>query len=149
MLWTEGFGTFGRGLDPWSEFRRIENEMNRVLSRFASPTTNEFPAINMWANGDEARVTTELPGIDPATVDISVMGKTLVISGSREPEETKEGTSYHRRERWYGKFSKTIELPFVTEGDKVEAKFSKGVLTIILPRAEAEKPKKITVKSGL
>ena len=47
MLWTDGFGMFGRGLDPWSEFQRIENEMNRVLSRFVSPSTSDFPAVNI------------------------------------------------------------------------------------------------------
>jgi HSP20 family protein len=148
MLWTEGFGTFGRGLDPWSEFRRVENEMNRVLSRFASPSTGEFPAVNIWADGSEAVVTTELPGIDAKGIEISVTGKTLILNGSREPLEVKEGESYHRRERWYGKFTKTIELPFVVEGNKVEAGFSRGILTIKLPRAESEKPKKITVKAA-
>ena len=148
MLWTEGFGTYRRGIDPLTEFRRIENEMNRVLSRFASPATGDFPAINIWADGDEAVVTTELPGIDAKLVEISLTGKNLILSGSREPEGIQEGESYHRRERWYGKFTKTIELPFTVEGDKVEAKFSKGVLTIKLPRAESEKPKKITVKSA-
>ena len=64
------------------------------------------------------------------------------------PLEIKEGESYHRRERWYGKFTKTIELPFVVEGNKVEAGFSRGILTIKLPRAESEKPKKITVRTA-
>lgn len=148
MLWTEGFGTFGRGLDPWSEFRRIENEMNRVLSRYVSPSASEFPAINIWADSDEAIVTTEIPGIEAGNVEISVMGKTLTLKGSREPEEAKGGETYHRRERWYGKFTKTIELPFNVEGEKVEAKFAKGVLTVKAPRAESEKPKKIAVKSA-
>jgi HSP20 family protein len=58
-----------------------------------------------------------------------------------------KGVAYHRRERWYGKFGKTIELPFTVEADKVEARFSKGVLSITLPRSEAEKPKKVKVKS--
>ena len=60
-------------------------------------------------------VTTELPGIDADAIDISVTGKTLVLKGSREPLEVKEGNSYHRRERWYGQFTKTIELPFAVE----------------------------------
>jgi len=56
--------------------------------------------------------------------------------------------SYHRRERWHGHFTKTLELPFNIESGKVEAKFLKGVLHISLPRAEADKPRKITVKSA-
>lgn len=147
MLWTEGFGTFRRGIDPWTQLQRIENEMNRVLSRYASPSMSEFPAVNIWANGDDAVVTTEIPGIDSDKIDISVVGKTLVIRGGREPEVIKEGESYHRWERWYGQFAKCVELPFQIDPGKVEAKFAKGVLTITLPRAEADKPKKITVKS--
>ncbi|MHB8108480.1 MAG: Hsp20/alpha crystallin family protein [Syntrophorhabdaceae bacterium] len=148
MLWTDGFGMFGRGLDPWSEFQRIENEMNRVLSRFVSPSTNDFPAVNIWNDGEQTLVTTEIPGIAAGAIEISVIGKTLILKGSREPEPLDEGNAYHRRERWYGQFTKAIELPFTIEAEKVSADFSNGILTIRLPRSEAEKPKKITIKSA-
>ncbi len=148
MLWTDGFGMFDRGLDPWSEFQRIENEMNRVLSRFVSPSTGDFPAVNIWSDGEETLVTTEIPGIDAGGIDISVIGKTLMLKGSREPDKVEEGNSYHRRERWYGQFSKAIELPFTIDADKVGADFSNGILTIRLPRSEAEKPRKIAIKSA-
>lgn len=147
MLWTDGFGMFGRGLDPWSEFQRIENEMNRVLSRFVSPSTSDFPAVNIWTDGEETLVTTEIPGIDAGAIDISVIGKTLILKGAREPEQLDNGHSYHRRERWYGQFTKTIELPFTIEAEKVDASFSNGILAIRLPRSEAEKPKKISIQS--
>lgn len=147
MLWTTGFGRFGSGLSPWAELERMENEMNRMLSRYASPPASEFPAFNIWESTDQAVVTTEIPGIEPSSIDISVVGSTLTVRGSREPDAAQEGESYHRRERWYGKFSKTVELPFTVQTDKVEARFSRGILTITLPRAEAEKPKKIAVKS--
>jgi HSP20 family protein len=147
MLWTEGFGTFGRGLDPWAELEHMENEMNRALSRFASPSAGEFPAVNVWEGTDEAFVTCEIPGIDPGALEISVAGKTLTLKGSREPEPVAADESFHRRERWYGQFSRIVELPFGIEAEKVKAEFKKGVLYITLPRAEAEKPKKITIKS--
>ena len=147
MLWTDGFGMFGRGLDPWSEFQRIENEMNRVLSRFVSPSTSDFPAVNIWTDGEEIVVTTEIPGIDAGAIDISVIGKTLVLKGAREPDQLENGNAYHRRERWYGQFTKTIELPFTIDAEKVGASFANGILTIRLPRSEAEKPKKISIKS--
>jgi HSP20 family protein len=121
--------------------------MQRAVSRWASPPSVDFPAVNVWVSGDEAVVTTEIPGVDPQSIDISVVGKTLTIRGSRDPEELKEGESYHRRERWLGRFTKTVEMPFLIEASKVEANFSKGILHIKTPRAEAEKPRKITVKS--
>src|SRR5208283_5299784 len=96
---------------------------------------------------DTATVTTEVPGIEAGAIDISVMGKSVTVRGSRGPEEVKDGVAYHRRERWDGRFSKTFEIPFTVDADKVEAKFRKGVLYISLPRAESDKPRKITIKS--
>lgn len=142
MLWSD-LERLGRFWGPWNEFDR----MQRAVSRWASPPSVDFPAVNVWVSGDEAVVTTEIPGVDPQSIDISVVGKTLTIRGSRDPEELKEGESYHRRERWLGRFTKTVEMPFLIEASKVEAKFSKGILHIKTPRAEAEKPRKITVKS--
>ncbi len=142
MLWSD-FERFGWTFDPWKEFDR----MHRALSRLASSTDIEFPAVNVWVSTDEALLTTEIPGVDPENIDISVVDKTLTIRGSRQPEELKEGETYHRRERWHGQFTKSIEMPFAIESDKVEAKYINGVLQIKLPRAEAEKPRKISVKS--
>jgi HSP20 family protein len=148
MLWTTGLGRFAGGLDPWSQLGRMENEMNRMLSRYAYPTSSEFPAFNVWGTNDQVIVTSEIPGIDPNSIDIAVSGTTLTVRGLRDPEQAEKGASYHRRERWYGKFSKTIELPFTIEAEKVEARFSRGILYITLPRSETEKPRKVKVKSA-
>lgn len=142
MLWSD-FERLGRFWDPWSEFDR----MQRALSRLITPSTVEFPPVNVWASEEEAIITTEIPGVDPDSIDISVAGESVTIRGSREPEKLSEGETYHRRERWSGQFTKTIDMPFTIEKSKVEATFSKGILTIIAPRAEEEKPKKIAVKS--
>ena len=142
MLWSD-LERVGRFFDPWREFER----MSRALSRLDGPSTVEFPAMNVWVSGDHAVVTTEIPGIDPKTLDISVVNDSLTLRGSRQQEELKEGEYYHRRERWDGQFTKTLELPFRVEANKVEARFTKGVLYISLPRAEADKPKKISVKA--
>jgi HSP20 family protein len=96
---------------------------------------------------DLAMVTTELPGIGPKAIDISVVNDTLTLSGSRQPDGPIQSESYHRRERWQGQFTKTLELPFPIEVNKIEARYSKGVLSISLPRSEADKPRKIAIKS--
>ena len=121
--------------------------MNRRFSDFAAPfaRATEFPAVNLWSDGNEAVVTAELPGIDPGAVDISVVGRTLTIKGGRKPDVTGDEGSYHRQERWSGSFTRTLELPFQIDPNKFEARFSKGVLEIKLPRAEADKPRKITI----
>ena len=121
--------------------------MRRAFLRPPLPSNEEFPPVNVWLTADNAVVTTELPGVDASGIDISVSVKTLTLKGSRQPETTSEGESYHRRERWSGQFSKTIELPFNVQADRIHARFSKGVLSIELPRAEAEKPKKIEIKA--
>jgi HSP20 family protein len=143
MLWSD-LERIGGLWDPWREFDR----MQRALSRWSTPAAIEFPPMNVWVSGDTALVTTEVPGVDPNALDISVVGKSLTLRGSRSPEELTGDDSYHRRERWHGQFTKTIELPFTVESGKVEAKFTKGILNITLPRADVEKPRKISVKSN-
>ncbi len=142
MLFSE-LERFGRLLEPWRDLDRL----NRTFAAAAS-NCYEFPAFNVWAGEEKAVITAELPGIDPASIDISVIGNSLTLKGSRKPEELKEGEAYHRRERWYGDFSKTIEMPFAIEADKVEARFIKGVLHITASRAAAEMPKRIEVKAA-
>jgi len=142
MLWRD-LERLGNIWDPWNEF----NRMHRALTRWGSPATIEFPAVNAWVSGDDSIVTSEIPGINPSTIDISVVGKSVTIRGSRQLEELKEGETYHRRERWSGQFTKTLEMPFTVDSSKVEAKYLKGILHISLPRAESDKPRKISVKS--
>lgn len=142
MLWTD-FDRFGSFLDPWRSLERL----NRAVSGLPQAATAEFPAINIWADGETAVVTAELPGIDPKTVDISIMEKSVTLRASRNADATKDGESFHRQERWYGQISRTFELPYTIDAAKVEARFSRGVLHLSLPRAEQEKPKKIEIKT--
>ena len=141
MLWTD-LDRFGFR-DPWRTFDRL----NRAASGLLAPSTSEFPLINVWMDGDRAIITSELPGVLPTDVDISVAGKSVTLRGSRATEDTCEGECRHRRERWSGTFTRSIELPYLVDQDKVEARFSKGVLELTLPRAEADKPRKIAIKA--
>ncbi len=141
MLWTEfSNNTF---VDPWRDFERL----NRMFSRVPSKRCCEFPAINLWVDSDRSIVTTEIPGIKPDDIEISVIEKSLTLRGTRKADDLKENEAFHRRERWHGQFSKTVELPFRVDASKVNASFKKGILVIKLPRAEEEKPRKIEIKS--
>lgn len=137
---------------PWEEMARMQRTMNRMFRNmqpaFGSRVSSGYPAMNVWANEEGLVVTAELPGIDPEALDISVVDKTLTVSGNRAPESLEEGEVYHRREREYGKFTRSFQLPYTIEADAVEAVYEKGVLQITLPRAEADKPRKITVKAA-
>ena len=130
-------------LEPWRDVDRF----NRSTFRNLASGRVEFPAVNLWKNEEKAVITTEIPGVDPEGVEIDVLGKTISLRFERKPEELKEGESYTRKERWYGEFSRTVELPFNVQIDKINAKFSKGILYIEMPRAEAEKPRKISVEA--
>ena len=141
-----GLWRFGVMADPLREMQRVQREMNRIFSGLGQPLTQEVPPVNVWVGESDTVVTAELPGVDPGGVDISVVGDALNISGFREAETLKEGESYHRQERNHGRFSRSLQLPFHVEAGKVEAKYDRGILRITLPRAEADKPRKISVK---
>jgi len=131
---------------PWNgfgELGRFHDEVNRLFS-----TGSEFPALNVWSNDEETIVKAELPGFEPENIEIAVEGNILNLRGSREIEEAKEGETFYRRERYNGKFARSLKLPAGVDADKVTAEFKNGVLSISLPKAEAHKPKKIEIKAS-
>ena len=148
-MFRDPFGRYGYR-SPSDEMDRLRREMDQLFSRAFSErrlhTPASFPAMNVWTNEEGVVVTAELPGVETEDIDISVVGDMLTLSGSRQPDELKEGDRYHRRERGAGQFTRTFQLPFRVEADEVKALFDKGVLHISLPRAEVDKPKKIAVK---
>jgi len=140
MFWTD-IEQAERVFDPFLELER----MSKSLSRLMAPKGTEFPAVNVWEGTDAASVTAELPGIDPKDVEISVKGRSLTLRGSRKADDLAEGEYYQRKERWSGDFERVISLPFDVEAEKVSARYSRGVLTVVAPRAESERPRKIAI----
>jgi len=148
---------YGRksSLSMWEEMDKLQKDMNRMFdSAFTNRlvdrplNSHDFPAMNVWTKADAGQViTAEIPGMNVDDLDIKVVGETLTISGSRLGPADDENIRYHRQERGYGSFTRTIQLPFPIDVDKVEANYEKGVLKIWLPRAESDKPRKITVKA--
>ena len=135
----------------WQEMDQLQREMNRLFdrkSRGGVVTAPNYPAINIWMNDDGQVISAEMPGVDPKDINIDVNADAISISGERKPDVGIEGVDYHRHERGYGSFSRTIQLPFMVDTEKVEANFKNGVLTVNLPRAEADKPKKVTIQSS-
>jgi HSP20 family protein len=131
-----------RWFDPWREFSEFFED------GFSSRRVSAFPALNYYTHNAAAVVRAEIPGVDPGDVDVSVEGSTLTIGGKRAEQPAGEGERYHRRERWHGSFRRTMELPFTVESGKVEAAYANGVLTVTLPRAEAEKPRRIEIANS-
>jgi HSP20 family protein len=153
--------------DVWHSFR---SEMDRLFDRFSSgfgfPSLRRMfdvepawrsassfsfaaPAIDMSEDEKAYKISTELPGIDAKDIDVSVSGEMLVLRGEKRQEKEEKDNDYHFSERSYGSFQRSFELPSIVDRNKIAADFSKGVLTITLPKtAEARQPvKKIEVKS--
>jgi HSP20 family protein len=145
MLWAELARP--RYWEPWRDVQRLQREVNRAFGSAFGAHGYEFPPLNVSAGDEEAVVTAELPGVRPEDLDITVTGDTLTIKGSRKLEEIKEGEAYHRHERPHGDFVRIIRMPFNIEADKVTAESRYGVLKLLLPRAEADRPRKIELKA--
>jgi HSP20 family protein len=131
---------------------QLKKEMDRLFSDFTGRTgfphrAGVFPPINVSEDSEKIYVRSELPGIEPDDIDISVEGETLTLRGERKLPEAGEGVSYHRREREAGRFRRIITLPARINPDGVEAAFKSGVLKIVLPKAAEARAKQITVKT--
>jgi HSP20 family protein len=87
-----------------------------------------------------------LPGVKPGDLDITLQNNVLTITGeTRQEDTTGEKPNYHRVERRYGRLSRSISLPTQVQSDKVEARLTNGILRLEIPKAEAARPRKITV----
>jgi HSP20 family protein len=126
------------GPDPFALMRRLQQPV----------AARGFPSVNVWQGADSIAVTAELPGVEPADIDIQVKEDLLTISGERKPAQTEGEVAWHRRERGFGRFSRAIQLPHRVDADTVEARFQDGVLQIELHRPEADKPRRIEIKAA-
>lgn len=140
--------------DPFRDMVTLRDAMDRLFAEsFVRPGSAfpmfgmEGPAVDMYQNKDEIVVKAAIPGIKPEDIDISVAGDLLTIKGETKEEEKIEEGSYIRKERRYGQFVRELNLPTQVNADKAKAEFEHGVLTLRLPKAEAVKPKSITVKT--
>jgi HSP20 family protein len=133
--------------NPAQDVELLQQAMNDLFSG-VSGAVHEFPPVNVWTNRDGAVAKAELPGVTPENLEILVQNDVLTLKGSRPAEALKEGEQWLRRERPTGQFSRTLKLPFKVESNAVAAEFNKGVLTVKLPRAESDKPRKIEIKAA-
>jgi HSP20 family protein len=162
-----------RNITPWRRrrqelarqsrdpFMALQSEMNRMFDEFmdrpfgmmprmAGFDEEFWPTIDVYETDKEIKLTAELPGLDEKDIDISVNNNILTISGKKESDKVDEQSSYYRRERSYGEFHRSIQLPGEVEIDKIDATYDKGILTLSIPKpAESvTATKKIKVKKA-
>jgi HSP20 family protein len=108
------------------------------------------PSLDVTEDEKSITVTAEVPGVDEGDVEVSLARDSLTIRGEKREEKVEKGRDYHRTERVYGSFARTVALPGAVDTDKAEASFRKGVLTVRIPKVEAGQPlkKKIPVRAG-
>jgi HSP20 family protein len=135
----------------WDQLHQFQSEMNRLFDRWGSTGARAlglggYPAINAYEDKDTIHVQAELPGMQLNDLEIYVTGgNQLTIKGQRKPPQLDKGI-WHRQERGFGNFVRTLTLPYVVDADKVEARFENGVLRVNLERHESSKPRKIQIR---
>ena len=107
-----------------------------------------FPRLQGWVRPDEVVIQAELPGVDPDKIEIDLHERTLTLAGNREIEAPFKDGEVALNERVSGAFKRSVVLPFAVESGQVKATHKHGVLTIRLPRAESEKPRRIKIDAA-
>lgn len=137
-----------------NELLRLQNDLDSYhrtpRSDFFSGASaaGVFPPVNVFRdiNGN-VLIRAELSGLGPEDITVTTEQRRLTISGERKAEHADNG-GYHRRERPWGRFSRSIELPADLDLERAEARFQQGVITLRIPRAEAAKPRQISVQAA-
>ena len=140
--------------DPFRDLMQVQDELNRLFGRTYGSRGSESlasggwaPAIDIYETPDAFVIDAELPGVNAQEVEISVEEGTLTVRGERRPHGGVSEESYHRVERRYGPFGRSISLPQSVNTEGIDATYEGGVLTISVPKAEQAKPRKIEVKA--
>jgi HSP20 family protein len=132
--------------NPWEELARFHAEFERGAPSLGS--TLHGPGVDVWSVGDDLRLRALLPGVRPEDLEITVEGDRLTLRGKIEAAGAPSEGRWIRRERMAGTFERTLELPFSIDADAVKAQLAHGVLEMELPRAAAEKPRRIQVREN-
>ncbi|MDG4875318.1 Hsp20/alpha crystallin family protein [Mesorhizobium sp. WSM4935] len=156
--WVGPFESLRREIDRvFDDFHPFDFRLPSTHSLFGSElpalrsiTWPVAPAMDLVEKASGFEITAELPGIDEKNVDIKLANNVLTIKGEKNEEKEEKEKDYYLSERRYGSFQRSFQLPDGVDADKIDASFTKGVLTVKLPKtAEAQKAeKKITVKAG-
>jgi len=134
--------------DPWRDIDTFSGNLGKLLQVFPEMMREtDYPPVNAYSNGDELLFAVEAPGLEIENLDITVKNDTLTIKGERALPSLGEGASYRRQERGSGSFVRDFALPFRVDPDSVDAVYKNGILTVKAAKAQAERPRKISVKT--
>ncbi|HKK14121.1 MAG TPA: Hsp20/alpha crystallin family protein [Gammaproteobacteria bacterium] len=143
--------------EPWSMLNQLQNEINRMFDNRLPPTGAEdnanvvtgdwVPAVDIKEEQDRFVIYADIPGVDPANIEVHMENGVLSIRGEREQtEKTEEREGYKRVERVRGSFYRRFSLPDTADAEKVSAKARNGVLEIVIPKHQRVQPRRIAVE---
>jgi len=124
--------------------RALEARLESDWLRGGTAGTGAFPPINVFQQGDNLVAILELPGVSKSDLDIQAKDNMIRVSGKKAISYA-EGASLHRRERRSGTFDRTLTVPMKIDANGIKAEYRDGVLALLLPRAESEKPRTIKI----
>jgi len=144
-------------LAPWQPGFSLQDDLSQLLQSFGggcdSPLDANLqfpcaclPAVDVHDSKDMVTVKAELPGMKKEDIDISLQEGVLTLSGERKGGRDEESGGASHCERWFGRFQRSIRLPYKVDADTIKAAYTDGVLTIDLAKAEEAKPKQIKVQ---
>lgn len=139
--------------DPFREMISLRDAIDRLFEEsFVRPRgwlTSEpsmgIP-LDIYEEGDNLVVKATVPGVKPEDLNVQIQNNTLTISGEIKEEQERKESNYHLRERRYGRFERSVTLPYSVQADRADATFDNGVLKLTLPKVEEARTRKIQVK---
>jgi len=145
--------------DPFQELEALRDELFRTFDSYVPVRTRagflpgvaarSYPLLNVSEEPEAVHVQALAPGVDPKSLEVSVVGSRLTLSGEKTASTRElKADAWHRNERAAGRFVRTIDLPAEVDPGKVEAVYRNGILELALPKAPEARPRKISVKVG-
>ena len=139
---------------PRRDLVSIRDEVNHLFDNFFTgwPEPRKgllegewAPSIDVTETNGDITVTAELPGVKQEEVDIAIADDVLTLKGEKKEEKEVKEKNYHRIERSYGRFQRSVGLPTGVQADKAKATYKDGILRITVPKVEEAKPKQIKI----
>lgn len=143
--------TTRQGNDPYGNLRRLSQMMDEAFGfngerERGTVTSAWVPACDVFEDKEAIKIVAELPGVRPDAVKLSIENGVLTIRGEKRQEAEESTERVHRYERTYGSFERTFALPGTVDPDGIDASYTDGVLTVVVPKAERARPREIAVK---
>lgn len=140
--------------DPFQTFGQMRQDMDQMFGHLMGSGQREAsrwaPRVDIREDGESITLQADLPGMKQEEIKVNVEDGHLTISGERREEKSAKDQkgNVHRRERVYGTFQRTFQLPDFVDVAKISASYENGVLALTIPKEERVKPRQIEVKIG-